>query len=732
MLQQIPSYYSTLPERAALREANESTTRPRDHSVDCLPFSALGGRRFEILSYLLAVSLNPEPDLAVTLVKASGDQGRDVLVHRQGVLQTVIQCKNLEAPFTRPALIRELVKFALHDRLEHFVPDVGCVYEVWAPAGFTQPADSLFSDWPNGLDETEVRDAFLACRRSYAAFEGLEWDDCAACLLNEFPRRVKIVRRDGLLLSASVRGDPLIHSRFFEATVVLRKDDVEAILEQKLRSLGIGRPVDADVDELLAALQAIPKDQRVYTGPFIFGLSPRHIALLSIDEKTQLLNECLRPTFSAVGALSTALPRHAQTRIDQVTSGMKYGSASFKYVLQRAITVRLLGRLGKLATPTSLHPKRPLAEFDELSLIDVVDHFVTATWDELQTMLSRYDPAQHLRGSDPWLRARIAQHLLLGIATRTEMEAAMRADVTDNWTAIDALDRELCELVPARVLVLSDTRHPNESEESRTRLQESVKALEDARKSRDAEVAAKDQATNALRGAPTLREVTWSALPYEDLALFRGYHAALVFRGHNFADSLEHTERRIGEGLPAGQKDYFWHRVNTVRPNYAELSTGGDDLEGPLSWRGYEFRVRNSSGQESDWVPFTYPFDESVLLDELSRCEREGLRLRANGNLDKADDLLRRAYVFADRIFGQKDSQTRKLWDLREENLDDLLRSRLRFAVGSRVNVIKGTHEGCSGTITNLLLRHHHAYVISDMDGVSFQAADDEVESAAN
>jgi hypothetical protein len=65
-----------------------------DHNTDELPFSVLGGRRFEILGYLLEIDDADEIE-TVTLVRASGDKSRDILVHQNGTLARIIQCKNL-------------------------------------------------------------------------------------------------------------------------------------------------------------------------------------------------------------------------------------------------------------------------------------------------------------------------------------------------------------------------------------------------------------------------------------------------------------------------------------------------------------------------------------------------------------------------------------------------------------------------------------------------------------
>ena len=89
----LPSFYRPIDELVG-EDAPSKSTPSIDHNADELPFSALGGRRFEILGYLLGVDDAQEIE-TVTLVQLSADKGRDILVHQNGRLVRIIQCKNL-------------------------------------------------------------------------------------------------------------------------------------------------------------------------------------------------------------------------------------------------------------------------------------------------------------------------------------------------------------------------------------------------------------------------------------------------------------------------------------------------------------------------------------------------------------------------------------------------------------------------------------------------------------
>jgi len=60
--------------------------------------------------------------------------------------------------------------------------------------------------------------------------------------------------------------------------------------------------------------------------------------------------------------------------------------------------------------------------------------------------------------------------------------------------------------------------------------------------------------------------------------------------------------------------------------------------------------------------------------------------------------------------------------------LDNRTLDKLRFRVGTRVQVLTGEHVGISGTIDTLALRHVKPYWIKPEEGDMVAAADDEVE----
>ena len=204
-----------------------------DYNTDELPFNPLGGRRFEILAYLLELDRADETQ-TVTLIQAAGDKGRDLLVHQDGVLTRVIQCKNLLTKVGRPDLLLELVKLVLFDEIESFLPLSEIRYELWAPRGFSQQADELIAAWPNSPAESEVLSAFQKVTSTYKTLEQFRWELTGPKLLERLKSQFRLKREDGITLSQRVRATQAVYQRFFQAMGVMPQAGIELYLDSKL------------------------------------------------------------------------------------------------------------------------------------------------------------------------------------------------------------------------------------------------------------------------------------------------------------------------------------------------------------------------------------------------------------------------------------------------------------------------------------------------------------------
>jgi tetratricopeptide (TPR) repeat protein len=228
----LPSFYQPIEELVG-EDAPSNSTPSIDHNADELPFSALGGRRFEILGYLLEIDDAQEIE-TVTLVQSSADKGRDILVHQNGSLVRIIQCKNLLKKVGKSDLLQELVKLLLNNEIESFLPDSSVLYELWAPRGFAESADTLIAEWLNNLDDADVLNAFQKVTSTYKTLEHFRWETIGQQLLVRLKSQFRLKRQDGITLSRRVRSNLSVYQQFFQAIIVMQVQDVEAYMDHKL------------------------------------------------------------------------------------------------------------------------------------------------------------------------------------------------------------------------------------------------------------------------------------------------------------------------------------------------------------------------------------------------------------------------------------------------------------------------------------------------------------------
>ena len=238
-------------------------------------------------------------------------------------------------------------------------------------------------------------------------------------------------------------------------------------------------------------------------------------------------------------------------------------------------------------------------------------------------------------------------------------------------------------------------------------------------------------ASPGRRITPILSQVTWEKLPHVEGGLHRGYHAGVVFYGREFVPGVTWTTRRCGiEGERDPGEPQPWMLSNIYYGDYLEVSTSDDLIEGPLSYRDYEFQVRNPEGRTSEWVRFTYPFDD-VMLEKIRVEQLElGRTLLSGGKAGEAVEPMRKAFVFSDRMLGQTQEETVRIKAEWQHTLDEAALAKLRFRVGARLAVRSGPEAGNVGVVERLLLRHLHAYTIRPSEGEPFQASDAQVELA--
>ncbi|RFB79111.1 helix-turn-helix domain-containing protein [Methylovirgula sp. 4M-Z18] len=232
----------------------------------------------------------------------------------------------------------------------------------------------------------------------------------------------------------------------------------------------------------------------------------------------------------------------------------------------------------------------------------------------------------------------------------------------------------------------------------------------------------------SMRHKPILDRVTWSLLAYSEGGLHRGYHAGLIFTGSHFAPGVTIAHRVKGaptNGAPDASN--IWQQPNICFGDYLELAAS-TEVDGPVSWRRMEFCVRSPEGYISDWVDFSYTFDDEKLHADMQRLCSVGETLLNDGQAAAAVEPLRRSWIISRALFGWGSDEYVRHEAIWKRALEQAALDKLRFREGVDLRVVAGPHEGKSGKVIRIFPHHFHAYLIS-AGSEEIQAADEQVEA---
>jgi hypothetical protein len=335
------SYYAGFEARAEVDPSVDGAKpprRPHDVGGDSLPFDQLADRRFEILAYRLKSSDPTYATRTVTLMQGTGERGRDVVVYSTtGALEEILQCKLFRDRITLPDVRAELVKLALHHYLEPTILAEGrVIYELWCPPGLTEPAAELFDRWPTGWEEESVAPAVVEAKKKYRAFEGIDWATARESVLNKFTTLVRPRKITGIDITAQVRSNIPVYEAFFEGNVVMKRDDVAAVVKEYLAAGNLRQISADDTRHLLDRIDKIPSAKRLYLGHgYLMGLKPELFGFMSSEERTKIGVAILSGVTDAVSVVIAAGQRVCRKLLEQIKRVAKFDHISFLYVVHQ-------------------------------------------------------------------------------------------------------------------------------------------------------------------------------------------------------------------------------------------------------------------------------------------------------------------------------------------------------------------------------------------------------------
>lgn len=456
------AYFSGFEPVAPDGDAIESAARVPDPGGHELPFGHIDGRAFEVLAWRLKRdAVGPD---RVRLMQGTGERGRDVVVYDGGRVETIVQCKRLGSRMNKPAVVRELMKVALHDAIDPDVLDGGVRYELWASAGFTEPAEDLLRGWPATWAAAATEAAFGDVRGAYAAFSGLAWSGVRDRVRGELPGRLSPVPVGPHDVTAAVRAASAVHDDFFVVRRAVDLDDLEVFMGRR----GLRHIEDADVRYLLDRIEAVPGERRHGTGfGFLLGVPEPLLAAMTQPELLALIEGSMAASYQTLSLLVGVVARCVDERVSIDSElGESLERKTALAVLRASLVSEALKGLVRL-TPggeASIDRRHRVPEGSDLW--ERVEHAAGAWWDDLRAVIDAGEPeaGARVRGdgaeSDAALRYRLCVHSLdeYGSADRETFTRRVVDDLRRVGPLVEGVAGQVGGLVPDDVIVVSDLR----------------------------------------------------------------------------------------------------------------------------------------------------------------------------------------------------------------------------------------------------------------------------------
>lgn len=280
---------------------NEIESRYRPHATNAssrdLPLCELSDRDFEILTYQLIkeeIANNEHNGYdSISLMQGVGERGRDCVIYSNDEVVAVVQCKKYKSNITRPALLKELIKFLLHLTIDESLFSGNKVkYLFYVSKSLTEPAIKLTNQFSkeilNDIKEGKIKGYIKEVVDEYASFEdyvGKEPYEAIESLL----KLTTVEVYDQVDLSYRIQCKPNILQNFFDVIQVIDRDALNEDLTRILEGYGLANQSDIDIKHLQKRIKSIGSEKRTNFGSFdLYGYDIEFLKSLKNEELGEL------------------------------------------------------------------------------------------------------------------------------------------------------------------------------------------------------------------------------------------------------------------------------------------------------------------------------------------------------------------------------------------------------------------------------------------------------------
>lgn len=226
----------------------ETKIQNQDHSIKPLvfnnfPYTELDDRIFEILLFSIykkEIADNKHHTVfdEVTLMQGVGEKGMDCVLHYEGNIVGLVQCKNYKTKLNKPDAVKEIIKFSLHYILDNtLISNIdNFTYFLVASSGFTGPAALFLSAFNTSIEgEEDLQKWVEEVISEYETFKSAEltYTNVKDRLILVL-KKIKVKKVIPEELNQQMHDNPSISQLFFKIHVVTSEEAINKLREEMM------------------------------------------------------------------------------------------------------------------------------------------------------------------------------------------------------------------------------------------------------------------------------------------------------------------------------------------------------------------------------------------------------------------------------------------------------------------------------------------------------------------
>ena len=274
-----------------------------ESGITLLPFSELGDREFELLSYLLVKEEINDSKHGnfdnISLMQGVSERGRDCVLYNQSKVAGLIQCKKYTGRLTKPQALKEIIKFLLFATLDKpLLPDPdNFEYKLYVSNDLTEPAITLINEYADKISDeinNGVIDQYIQeIVHEYESFATYTKEPPSDTVKSQL-KKIKISYSNATELSSRTYSNDKLLSLFFNVKTIVDLEGADNLIRNALDDYGLKYLTDDDLKKLQERIGNTKEENRINLG-FVdfFGYNKEFFKFLKGDPFEEVLQSVM-------------------------------------------------------------------------------------------------------------------------------------------------------------------------------------------------------------------------------------------------------------------------------------------------------------------------------------------------------------------------------------------------------------------------------------------------------